>query len=324
MFALATSVSAQAQSSVQTASATNSPKAVQTLGCYSSLDNTFANQGTWTFQSSGYCQILCTNQFKNVMATSQGSNCYCGDHIPAANKIVDNSTCDSTCNGYDQEDCGGANTFTVYLSGLSSDVEIDGSSSSSAKPSTTSNGGSSSAGQSPSVITKAGQTIVVTASSTANSQSSGGSSKVGIAVGVVVGVLAIAAIVGGLIFFMKQRRRRAVEEEYKRNAANAEFIRQKSGKSETSSTTDNRLDQAATFTHRRQSIGSIADENDFSRRILQVSNSTLRVLTNANMTAGTEPRWCLVHAQFPYLFFQLHVGFRSSSSPSLHGGYGRP
>ena len=90
--------------------------------------------------------------------------------------------------------------------------------------------------------------------------------------GVVVGVLAIAAIIGGVIFFMKQRRRRAVEEEYKRNAANAEFLRQKSSKSEASSTTDNRLDQAATFTHRRQSIGSIADENDFSRRILQVSN----------------------------------------------------
>jgi cell wall integrity and stress response component len=300
IFALATSVSAQ--SSVQTASATNSPKAVQTLGCYSGLDSTFVNQGPWTFQSSGYCQIVCSNQFKNVMATSQGSNCYCGDHIPASNKIVDNSTCNSACNGYDQQDCGGDTTFTVYLSGLSTDVETDGSSSSSAKPSSTSNGGSSSAGGSPSVITKAGQTIVVTASSTANNQSSGGSSKVGIAVGVVVGVLAIAAIVGGLIFFMKQRRRRAVEEEYKRNAANAEFIRQKSGKSETSSTTDNRLDQAATFTHRRQSIGSIADENDFSRRILQVSISTIRMLTNANMTAGAKPRWRLVHAQSPRLF----------------------
>lgn len=158
---------------------------------------------------------------------------------------------------------------------MRTDVPTDGASSNSANPSTTSNGGSSSAGQSPSVITKAGQTIFVTPTNTANGQS-GGSSKVGIAVGVVVGVLAIAAIVGGLIFFMKQRRRRAVEEDYKRNAATAEFLRQKSGKSETSSTTDNRLDQAATFTHRRQSIGSIADENDFSRRILQVSDSAAR------------------------------------------------
>ena len=266
--ALATSASAQ---SVATASATNSPKAVQTLGCYSSLDKTFVNQGSYTYQTSGYCQILCTNQFKNVMATSQGSNCYCGDHIPAESASVDNSTCDSPCNGYNLENCGGDSSFTVYLSGLSNNVDTDGSSSS-ANPTSTSKGGSSSSGSSPSVITKAGQTIVVTATNSAGSQSGGGTSKVGIAVGVVVGVLAIAAIVGGFIFFMKQRRRRAVEEEYKRNAANAEFLRQKSSKSEASSTTDNRLDQAATFTHRRQSIGSIADENDFSRRILQVSN----------------------------------------------------
>ena len=113
----------------------------------------------------------------------------------------------------------------------------------------------------------------------------------GIAVGVVVGVLAIAAIVGGLILFMKQRRRKAVEEEYRQNAATAEFLRQKSGKSETGSTTDNRLDQTATFTHRRQSIGSIADENDFSRRILQVRTLTSRepcIVTD--MIIGPQPR----------------------------------
>lgn len=265
---LATSVCAQ--SSVPAASATNSPKAVQTLGCYTSLDSSFVDQGSYTYQTSGYCQILCTNQFKNVMATSQGSNCWCGDHIPAQTAETSNSTCNSPCNGYDQEDCGGDSTFTVYLSGLSSDVPVD-SSSSSAKATPTSKGGSSGSSESPSVITKAGQTIVVTASSTANSQSSGGTSKVGIAVGVVVGVLAVAGIVGGVILFMKQKRRKAVEDEHKRMVANTEFLRQKSGKSEASSTTDNRLDQAATFTHRRQSIGSIADENDFSRRILQVS-----------------------------------------------------
>jgi cell wall integrity and stress response component len=265
----ATSVSAQGAASVPAPSATNSPKAVQTLGCYTSLDNTFVDQGSYTYQTSGYCQILCTNQFKNVMATSQGSNCWCGDHIPAQSASTSNSSCNSPCNGYDQEDCGGDSTYTVYLSGLSTDVDVDGSSSSSAKATPTSNGGSSSSNGSPSVVTKAGQTIVVTASSAAGNQS-GGTSKVGIAVGVVVGVLAIAGIIGGLIFFMKQRRKKAVEDEHKRMVANTEFLRQKSGKSETSSTTDNRLDQAATFTHRRQSIGSIADENDFSRRILQV------------------------------------------------------
>lgn len=297
--AFTTCVSAQ---STPLPSATNSPKAIQTLGCYSSLDNSFANQGSYTYQASGYCQILCSNLFKNVMATSQGANCWCGDHIPAESSSVSNATCDSPCNGYDQQNCGGNSAFTVYLTGMSSDVEVDGASSSSAKPTATSKG-SSSSGQSPSVITKAGQTIVVTASSSASGHSSsGGSSKVGVAVGVVVGVLAIAAIVGGLILLMKHRRRKAVEEEYKRNAANAEFLRQKSGKSETSSTNDNRLDQAATFTHRRQSIGSIADENDFSRRILQVSDSSSKTSIDANVNIGAKPRWCLVHA-LPYYHF---------------------
>ncbi|RMZ74869.1 hypothetical protein DV737_g5655, partial [Chaetothyriales sp. CBS 132003] len=42
-------------------------------------------------------------------------------------------------------------------------------------------------------------------------------------------------------------------------------------KSETSSTTDQRLDPTFSM-HRRNSLGSIADEQDFSRRILQVRN----------------------------------------------------
>lgn len=87
----------------------------------------------------------------------------------------------------------------------------------------------------------------------------------GIAVGVVVGVIALAAIVGGVLFYMRHKRNRDIEEEHRRNATASVLGSQKSDKS----STDQRLDPSI-YSHSRQSIGSIADERDFSRRILQV------------------------------------------------------
>lgn len=280
---LATSTHAQSPAA---ASATVALKPITTLGCYASIAP-LVEQGSYSFQTSGYCQIQCGNMNKAVMAITAGSTCYCGDDIPAQSNIASsNSSCNTPCDGYGTDICGGSGYWTVYLTGLTSDVPTDESSSSSSSSSapisstTTSTSASTSTTQSPSVITKAGQTIVVTASSTATSSSSssgsssssekgGGTNKVGIAVGVVVGLLAVAGIVGGVIIFLKQRRRKAVEDDYRRNAAVSNFA--SSAKSETRSTNDERLDPSV-FTHRRQSIGSIADERDFSRRILQVRN----------------------------------------------------
>lgn len=59
-----------------------------------------------------------------------------------------------------------------------------------------------------------------------------------------------------------------MEAEYKKAAAVNQFIAG-GKKSDASSTNDQRLDPSIAF-HRHQSIGSIADERDFSRRILQV------------------------------------------------------
>jgi cell wall integrity and stress response component len=204
------------------------------------------------------------------MATYKGSDCYCGDLLPPTNTVASNSSCNSPCQGYDTADCGGDGFWSVALTGIESDVgnAPAGSHSSS---SLTSQIPTVTQTAAPSVITKAGQTIVVTASSSAHSASNGGgSSKAPIAAGVVVGIVAIAAIVGGIFFFLRQRKRRAVEGEFRRNAAVNSFVSGKP-KSEVSSTNDQRLDPNITAFHRRQSIGSIADERDFSRRILQVS-----------------------------------------------------
>ena len=249
-------------------------KAVQTLDCYSSAGS-LQSLGEYTFQASGYCQTQCVDQNQFVMATTDGSTCLCGNELPPDSAKVEDSKCSEPCNGYDLEYCGGKGYYQIYLTGLGTPetAEDDSSSASptSSKPQTTTSA-------KPSVVTKAGQTIIVTASATSDPESSsssgggggggsGGSSKVGIAVGAVVGVIAVAAIVGGIILFLKRRKNKAIEEEHRRNAAVSSFV--KGANSETSSTTDHRLDPKA-FSHRRESLGSIADERDFSRRILQV------------------------------------------------------
>lgn len=81
-------------------------------GCYSS-SAPMTDQGPWTYQTSGYCQPICVGQNKPVMATTNGSNCWCGDQLPALDTKVDSSQCNTPCNGYDQEMCTYANSHQV-------------------------------------------------------------------------------------------------------------------------------------------------------------------------------------------------------------------
>lgn len=116
-----------------------------------------------------------------------------------------------------------------------------------------------------------GVVITVTPTTEASNDSDSSSKTVGIAVGTVVGVLGVAAIAGALIFITRRRRNREIEEEHRRNAAVNAFI--SGGKPPSSSggmsISDQRLDPV--MAQRRMSSGSIADEADYSRRILRVS-----------------------------------------------------
>src|SRR5271163_3786264 len=100
-----------------TTPASSAPGAITTLGCYSNADN-LQNEGPWTYQTSGYCQTVCAGLNKPVMAITQGSTCYCGDSEPSSSYAVSNSSCNSPCNGYDLDICGGIGFWTVYLTGL--------------------------------------------------------------------------------------------------------------------------------------------------------------------------------------------------------------
>lgn len=264
------------------------------VGCYSSAGD-MSKSDSFTYQSFGHCQEQCIPKSgenpQAVMGLTKGSDCWCGSALPPESNKIDNSQCNTGCTGFGTDKCGGSKTYSVYLTGYDNTVgavadsgsDSSGSSSSSdsnQSPTSPAGSGSTTVSQSPSIITKAGETIVVTASGQANatnqassgSGSGGGSSKVGIAVGVVVGVIVICALIGGGVFFIRHRKRKAVEDEYRRNQAINSFVTGDKPNSQGGSASDQRLDPALVH-HRRQSDGSIADNMDFSRRILQVGHS---------------------------------------------------
>ncbi|KAL1962995.1 hypothetical protein VTN77DRAFT_8841 [Rasamsonia byssochlamydoides] len=263
------SVSADPHAAPAAAPTTLPLKAMTAEGCYSSAEG-FKDLGSYTFQSSGYCQEQCVGQGYPVMALYNGGDCLCGNALPPVSAKAADSECNTPCNGWPEEPCGGSNAYNIFLTGTEKTVPTLSATSSSS----TTAGGSPTV-ETTSVITEAGQTIIVTEAvqpgADAQSSSSGSASKTaGIAAGVVVGVIVLGAIAGGAFFFFRHKKRKEVEEEYRRNARINSFVNPNKPIS-TSSMTDSRWD-GDYMAQRRQSNGSIADDEDFSRRILKVTN----------------------------------------------------
>ncbi|KLJ08618.1 hypothetical protein EMPG_15950 [Blastomyces silverae] len=233
-------------------------------GCYKS-SKPLEDFGEYTWQSTGHCQQVCVKNNKPVMALFAGSNCFCGDQIPRESDKTKLSACNAKCDGWPTETCssgGGLEAFHVYLSGFIQErfIPVLGGKSTTADGSSSTQTSSSSGNGAPTVVV------------TADGDSGKGPNKAGIAAGVVVGVVALGALIGGGFFFMKHKKRKAVEEEYRRNATISSFVSGgKPGSSQHTSLSDSRLDPAM-MSQRRQSNGSIADDQDFSRRILKVTN----------------------------------------------------
>ncbi|KAI7210720.1 hypothetical protein KC333_g8093 [Hortaea werneckii] len=296
-------------------------------GCYSSSAG-LTDQGSYTYQTSGYCQEQCAPKNFAVLGLSEGSNCWCGDALPQSSSKVSDSKCSTPCNGFGEDNCGGDGFFSVYLTGTKDEADVPeyggGGGSDSSSSSTSSVGSSSTTAvepsstttaaadtssssqqttqtnqptqatttQAPIVVTSAapGTTVVVTqpatqvadgdatSSPTEDSKSDGGgggTNVAGVAAGVVVGVLAAAAIVAGIVLWIRHKKRQQAEEEYKRQNQVSDFMRgsdmrePKPPPTAYSQQSDSRLDPEA---GRRNSAGSIADDQDYSRRILRVAN----------------------------------------------------
>ncbi|POS78787.1 hypothetical protein DHEL01_v202806 [Diaporthe helianthi] len=272
--AIATALPAYAAS--PTGANIEEPSAAPTLGaqvvqgCFSSWGNLIF-QSTPKFNSKSACAVdICLAGGFQVAATTGGNQCYCGNEYPPKESVVDDSKCDVPCPGYGLQACGGIDFYTVYNTGVMLSVKYspeNDTTPSSAAPSVVAS----------STVVSGGQTSVVyvTASPTGKpeEEDKGGAPMGGIIAGVVVGVVVLGAAFGGLWFYMRQKRNREIEEEHRRNAAVNAFM---GGKPPGSSggysmSTDTRLDPV--MAQRRMSSGSIADNQDYSRRILRVTNA---------------------------------------------------
>ncbi|KAJ5631224.1 uncharacterized protein N7484_011324 [Penicillium longicatenatum] len=241
------------------------------VGCYSSslgMSNKTSNE----FQSSGWCQDRCMGDGAAAFALTGGSYCLCGNELPPSSDKVDSSNCNTPCPGWPKDKCGADDYYSVYTTGLESNVEsysasTTSSSSSNSTASETSNAGGSA------TTNSAGQTVYVT--DTSNNDAAAAASAqaakqqdeekqnkshntAAIAAGVVVGVVGVAAMAGAAFFLYRSRKQKAQGYRGGRDSG-------------LPSMSDSRFD-GQYMAQRRQSNGSIDDDQDFSRRILQVTN----------------------------------------------------
>ncbi|KAE9369527.1 hypothetical protein N431DRAFT_443179 [Stipitochalara longipes BDJ] len=249
-------------------------------GCFSSTFGLTLVNSTYTYTSKGSCSHQCIVAGYTVFGLTNSTYCYCGTTVPPTDTKVANSSCSTGCPGYPANICGGGSKYaSVYLTnddleGTIPNINDDGTTPSGTTITTASH--TPSATQSVVTVVN-GQTVYVTptAAATGKSSSSSGPNKAAIAAGVIVGLIAIAAIAGGAFLFLRNKKRREVEEEYRRNAAISQFSsgsKHPSSSGGASTFSDMRLDPAV-MAQRRMSDGSIADNQDYSRRILKVTNA---------------------------------------------------
>lgn len=230
--------------------------------CYGSPGSGAESQGKDTYQSQGECHKKCLKLGSLLFALKGGDTCFCSDALPGDDDIVADSQCNADCNGYPDHNCGGRNAYKIGYTG------IDGGDTSNFPVEDDSNRPSSSTTSSTSTVS--GESVVVTATGsetpTEESSSGGGGSKAGIAAGVVVGVIALIALCVGAFLIIRRKRRLQAEEEYRNAVSTKEFV-----SSIRKPAADARLDPVM-LQQRRLSDGSIADNQDYSRRILKVTN----------------------------------------------------
>lgn len=161
---------------------------------------------------------------------------------------------------------GGKETYSVYLVDASDADSVSTVSSGDGGPTTTTGGASATDNHAP--TDSGGQTPAGTAASEsqgASAEKSGSDSSsntAAIAAGVVVGVVGFCALLGAAFLFWRFKKRRDQQ-----NFVNTGPVEHYNKPMSTSS--NSRFD-GDFMAQRRQSNGSIDDDQDFSRRILQV------------------------------------------------------
>lgn len=244
---------------------------MKSQGCFASGGNLVKQ--TLDHVSSGNCFQLCEKKGKAVMGLST-TKCFCGDKYPPAEDLLSDSKCNYPCIGYGKEACGALKgIFSIFNTGVEVDVENEepvksSTTEAASKPSKTEAGSDT-----PENSAVASESSSPSDDKKEEKEEKKGPPTAAIAAGVVAGVVVIAAVIGVIVFFVRRRRNAEIEEEHRRNAAVNAFINgsKPPGSSGSISMTDSRLDPV--LAHRRLSDGSIADNQDYSRRILRVTNA---------------------------------------------------
>jgi cell wall integrity and stress response component len=73
-------------------------------GCYSSSSGLSYNV-SYKFNTKGYCQTQCVPAGYTVQATTNKTDCWCGNDVPPSSSKVDDSFCNDGCAGYGTEMC---------------------------------------------------------------------------------------------------------------------------------------------------------------------------------------------------------------------------
>lgn len=213
-----------------------------------------------------------------------GNECLCGDFYPEFESKIKDSECSANCPAYPQEPCGGLSSdpndpgaWSVYNSGEDLEVkylpeEKPETTSKKEVASKTASGPDATSTDAQGRPTSSGE-LGENNGEDGGKKDEGGPNVAAIAAGVVVGVVVIAALIGGAFFYMRRKRNAEIEEEHRRNAAVNAFISgaKPPGSSGNVSMSDSRLEPG--LAHRRLSDGSIADNQDYSRKILRVTNA---------------------------------------------------
>jgi len=239
------------------------------LGCFSNPGDMW-DMGPYTFQTNGWCQPLCVRQGATYFALVNGTNCFCGNSGPDSGNKVSSSECDTTCNGYDSQFCGGTNRWAVYQDGYRNG-DSTGTIAITTPTQTWFRAEATASTTLGTSVTNAQQksTVVVTQAAQSDAATSSGPNTTAIAVGVAVGVVVLAAITGGSIIFIRRRKSKELEDERRRHDTVMNIVNK--GEKPRSWGSDERLEPSVMF-QRRQSDGSIMDNQDYSRRILKVTN----------------------------------------------------
>lgn len=225
----------------------------------------------------GSCTVECTNQ-KQLVSGLFGSKCFCGNNYPPEDDLVDDKNCNYPCPYWQEEACGGISSggfYSVFNNGVElivphKEAEKEESATSSSSPTDAPEPTESDNTES----SRSSATSAPQESASNGEEESGGGPAIGGIIGGVVAGVAVLAIAAGVGFWLFRRRRNQdIEEEHRRNAAVSSFIA--GGKPPSSSgglsMTDSRMDPI--MAHRRLSDGSIADNQDYSRKILRVTNA---------------------------------------------------